>query len=130
MPPIEKKGSFLGRRLEGWMLRHQLAFNFWIHMIGIPMSVLSLFLLLGAPWINEYVPWYWSLGGFVLGYVLQWIGHLAREMISASGPQSNGCLGGRMLAFPLVGIRKIPIGFDSTTRMVSFLAQTSSKNRV
>src|SRR5271168_5215299 len=62
---------FLRKRLEGWRLRHQLPFNFWIHMIGIPMA------LLAAPVMLYFFEWYWGVGAFVLGYVLQWIGHLA-----------------------------------------------------
>jgi hypothetical protein len=58
---------FLRRRLEGWRLRHQLPFNFWIHMIGIPMAVTGVVLL--------FWDWRWGLAAFVLGYVLQWIGH-------------------------------------------------------
>lgn len=62
---------FLRRRLEGWRLRHQMPFNFWIHMLGIPLAypVTLVFLLLGM--------WYWALAAFVLGFLLQWIGHLA-----------------------------------------------------
>ncbi len=61
---------FVRKRLEGWRLRHQLPFNFWIHMIGIPMA------LLAAPLLLFFFEWYWGVGAFVLGYLLQWIGHL------------------------------------------------------
>lgn len=61
--------GFLRRRLDGWMLRHQLPVNFWIHMIGIPMA------LLVAPLSLLWLDWPWALGLFVLGYFLQWIGH-------------------------------------------------------
>ncbi len=94
-----QKKRFLATRLEGWMLRHQLAFNFWIHMIGIPMAVISLFLLLAAPFINDYVPWYWSVGGIVLGYVLQWIGHLAEGNDLGEWAAIK-----RLLGLPYVGI--------------------------
>src|SRR5262249_56710130 len=60
--------TFLRRRLEGWMLRHQLPFNFWIHMLGIPIAYGGLVLLF-------FLPWYWGVGAFVLGFVLQWVGH-------------------------------------------------------
>jgi hypothetical protein len=62
--------NFLRRRLQGWRLRHQLPFNFWLHLIGIPMAVTGVFLLF-------FLPWYWGVGAFVLGYALQYIGHLA-----------------------------------------------------
>jgi hypothetical protein len=62
--------NFLRRRLQGWRLRHQLPFNFAIHLIGIPLAVSGLFLLF-------FLPWYWGVSAFVLGYVLQYFGHRA-----------------------------------------------------
>ena len=62
---------FVRRRLEGWLLRHQLPFNFWIHMIGIPLALLGTPILLIVLW----PAWYWAVGAFVVGYLLQWIGH-------------------------------------------------------
>src|SRR5262245_37601499 len=59
---------FLKRRLEGWRLRHQLPINFALHMIGMPMAVAGVVMLF-------FLPWYWGVGAFVLGYVLQYIGH-------------------------------------------------------
>jgi 2-hydroxy-palmitic acid dioxygenase Mpo1-like len=72
---------FLGKRLRGWRERHQLPFNFWIHMVGIPLAVAGAAVmlgllpawLLGLPW----PAWYWGAGGFVLGYLLQYAGHAA-----------------------------------------------------
>lgn len=61
--------SFLRRRLEGWCLRHQLPFNFYIHLLGIPLA------LLVAPLSLFFLDWYWALALFFLGYLLQWIGH-------------------------------------------------------
>lgn len=63
--------GFLRRRLDGWVLRHQLPFNFWIHMLGIPLA------LVVAPLSLLVAEWYWALGLFVLGYFLQWVGHRA-----------------------------------------------------
>lgn len=60
--------NFLRRRLRGWRLRHQLPLNFALHMVGIPLAVTGVFLLF-------FLPWYWGVGAFVLGYLLQWIGH-------------------------------------------------------
>lgn len=69
--PDPPRQRFLRRRLEGWMLRHQLPFNFWIHMVGIPLA------LLVAPALLFLAEWYWALAAFIVGYLLQWIGHLA-----------------------------------------------------
>jgi hypothetical protein len=62
--------NFLRRRLHGWRLRHQLPFNFALHMVGIPLAVVGVALLF-------LLPWYWGAGALVLGYLLQWIGHRA-----------------------------------------------------
>jgi hypothetical protein len=64
---------FVWKRIRHWLERHQNPFNFWIHMIGIPVAVAGVFLLLLLPW--SPFPWYWGVGGLVVGYVLQWVGH-------------------------------------------------------
>jgi hypothetical protein len=60
--------NFLHRVLSNWRERHQHPFNFAIHLIGIPMTVIGVLSLF-------FVHWYWGVGLFVLGYVLQYIGH-------------------------------------------------------
>src|SRR5262249_13969242 len=47
--------AFLKRRLQGWLQRHQLPFNFYIHLIGIPLAVAAIPLLF-------LFPWYWGVG--------------------------------------------------------------------
>jgi hypothetical protein len=84
--------NFLRRRLEGWRLRHQLPFNFAIHMIGIPLAVAGVFLLF-------FLPWYWGVGAFGLGYVLQYIGHLAEGNDLGEWAAIK-----RLLGMPYVGI--------------------------
>lgn len=61
---------FLKRRWQGWRLRHQLPFNFAIHLIGIPLALAGVVMLF-------FLPWYWGVGAIVVGYVLQYVGHLA-----------------------------------------------------
>lgn len=61
----------LRRALQNWRERHQHPFNFAIHLIGIPLAVAGVVLLFTLPW-NQ---WYWGVLAFVLGYVLQFIGH-------------------------------------------------------
>jgi Protein of unknown function (DUF962) len=84
---------FAKRAKTNWLERHQLAFNFWIHMFGIPLAFLGIFLLVTP------VPWYWGVGGFVLGYLLQWIGHMAEgnDLGEWAGIK-------RMLGLPYVGV--------------------------
>jgi len=57
--------------LSNWRERHRDPFNFWIHLVGIPMTVVGVVLLFALPWDQ----WYWGVGAFVLGYILQYIGH-------------------------------------------------------
>lgn len=60
---------FAGRARANWLERHQHPFNFGIHMLGIPLAMLGVVLLF-------VLPWYWGVAGLVLGYLLQYIGHL------------------------------------------------------
>jgi hypothetical protein len=94
-PPVPSGGPvlrFLKRRWQGWRLRHQLPFNFAIHLIGIPMAVSSIPLLF-------VVDWYWGVGAFVLGYLLQYIGHLAEGNDLGEWAAIK-----RLLGLPYVGI--------------------------
>jgi hypothetical protein len=72
---------WLGKRLRSWRERHQLPFNFWIHMVGIPVAVAGAGLLLGDPlaWGLGFAwpAWYWGVAGLVVGYLLQYLGHAA-----------------------------------------------------
>jgi hypothetical protein len=94
--PRKERGPlrrFVRRSVGNWLERHQLAFNFWVHMIGIPMALIGV-LLLATP-----LAWYWGVGAFVLGYLLQWIGHLAEgnDLGEWAGIK-------RLLGLPYVGI--------------------------
>jgi hypothetical protein len=51
------------------MQRHRHPFNFWIHMLGIPLAVAGVVLLF-------VTDWYWGVAALVLGYALQYLGHL------------------------------------------------------
>ena len=83
---------FLRRRLRGWRERHRLPFNFYIHLIGIPLAVSGVFLLF-------FQPWYWGVGAIVVGYLLQWIGHLAEGNDVGEWAAIK-----RLLGLPYVGI--------------------------
>ena len=84
--------SLLRCRLQGWRLRHQLPFNFAIHLIGIPLAVSGVFLLLLPALVL-------GAGAFVLGYVLQYIGHLAEGNDLGEWAAIK-----RLLGLPYVGI--------------------------
>jgi len=67
--PIARRAlGFAGRARVNWLDRHQNGLNFWIHMPGIPLAMAGLVLLF-------VLPWYWGVGGIVVGYFLQWVGH-------------------------------------------------------
>jgi uncharacterized membrane protein YGL010W len=74
--PSSASGQAVNRRrplrriLRNWRQRHRNPFNFWIHLIGIPLAVAGVVLLF-------FLPWYWGVAAFVLGYFLQYIGHVA-----------------------------------------------------
>lgn len=62
--------------LANWLERHQHPISFALHMVGIPLTIAAL--ILG---LVQLVQWRWDLWWrpatlFVLGYLLQWIGHL------------------------------------------------------
>src|SRR5262245_40942247 len=76
--PAPKKWRFPLMRLllriyRGWRLRHQDARNFLLHLVGIPLAVAGFVELISSRWHS--LPWYWGVGGFVVGYFLQWVGH-------------------------------------------------------
>lgn len=80
--PLARKGWAAGMRLrQSWLRRHQHNGNFWLHILGIPLAFLSLGGLLVSALLSllhldwPWPTWPWFVGGFVLGYLLQWLGH-------------------------------------------------------
>ncbi|MBA4191426.1 MAG: hypothetical protein C0467_25890 [Planctomycetaceae bacterium] len=91
-PIARKLFKFAKRARRNWLTRHQNSFNFWIHMLGIPLAVAGIPLLFVADWP-------WGVGAIVGGYLLQWIGHQVEgndvgELIPIK----------RMLGLPVVAI--------------------------
>ena len=84
--------NFLAKVLRNWQDRHQLPVNRWLHLFGIPLAMAGVVLLF-------YVNWYWGVGAFVLGYLLQWIGHLAEGNDLGEWAAIK-----RLLGLPYVGI--------------------------
>jgi uncharacterized membrane protein YGL010W len=89
---------FLYRRWQEWRLRHQLPFNFALHMVGIPIAVLGLGVLLAAPF-DDIVPWYWGIAGLIVGYLLQYVGHRAEGNDVGEWAAIK-----RLLGLPYVGV--------------------------
>ena len=67
-PIARKLWKFAKTARRNWLDRHQVPFNFWIHMLGIPLALAGVVLLF-------LTDWYWGAGALVLGYFLQWVGH-------------------------------------------------------
>lgn len=64
--------------LRNWLSRHRSPVNFWLHMLGIPATVLAVPLAVAG--------WWWTAGGlFVAGYALQFVGHAVEG--NASGEE-------------------------------------------
>jgi uncharacterized membrane protein YGL010W len=59
----------LRRAIANWYSRHRHPVSFWLHMIGIPACFVA------APVTLALELWWWALGCFVGGYVLQFVGH-------------------------------------------------------
>lgn len=59
---------------RAWMVRHQHPFNFWIHMIGIPLTLLPIPL----PLLDFFSLRQWLLmfGLIAFGFLIQFVGHL------------------------------------------------------
>jgi uncharacterized membrane protein YGL010W len=66
--------NLIKRAYASWSARHRSRFNFWIHMIGIPLAFGGL-LAVPASFFFSFIPWYSGVAAFVLGYVLQYWGH-------------------------------------------------------
>ena len=86
---------FLRKRLAGWLLRHQLPANFWIHMLGIPIAVCGLVVVFVLPWSQWWVGF--CMLGF--GYFLQWLGHCWEGNDVGEWAAIK-----KLLGFPYVGI--------------------------
>jgi hypothetical protein len=69
--PADGPATISDNLAANWFHRHQHPFNFWIHMVGIPLAVAGVVLL-----VVDWDAWWWGLSALVLGYTLQWLGHL------------------------------------------------------
>jgi hypothetical protein len=49
-PIARRLFRFAGRARRNWLDRHRNAFNFWIHLVGIPLAVAGVVLLFVADW--------------------------------------------------------------------------------
>ena len=62
--------------LINWLERHQHPVSFWLHMVGIPLTILAIPLA-----VYQVSEWRWDLwwrpAALIFGgYLLQWLGHV------------------------------------------------------
>lgn len=62
--------------LADWLERHQSRLSFWLHVVGIPLTILAVILGLWQLYHELWDLWWRPLLMLVGGYVLQWIGHI------------------------------------------------------
>ena len=62
--------------LRNWLDRHQNPVSFWLHMAGIPMTIACMPLALIQLSEDRWDLWWRPVALLVVGYLLQWIGHV------------------------------------------------------
>jgi uncharacterized membrane protein YGL010W len=67
--------------LSNWLERHQSPISFWLHVVGIPLTIMAVILAIWQLYLVQTDSTYWGLWWrpallLVLGYVLQYIGHV------------------------------------------------------
>ncbi len=62
--------------LANWLERHQNRTSFWLHMIGIPMTIACVPLALVQLSRDQWDLWWRPVVLLAGGYLLQWIGHV------------------------------------------------------
>lgn len=61
--------------LHNWRQRHRHPISFWLHVIGIPMTIATLPLVVVQVIHGEWHLWWRPVLLVTIGYLLQWIGH-------------------------------------------------------
>jgi uncharacterized membrane protein YGL010W len=62
--------------LQNWLERHQSPTSFWLHIIGIPLTIAAVALAGYQLYLWRWDLWWRPAGLFALGYVLQFVGHV------------------------------------------------------
>ena len=79
--------------LENWISRHRDPVNFWLHMLGIPATIVAIPLGIAGHWL---------LAGslFAAGYALQFLGHAIEGNRSGEAMLLDRLLGKKQAAPP------------------------------
>lgn len=62
--------------LQNWLERHQNPVSFWLHMVGIPITIAAIPLALMQLADDRWDLWWRPAALIAAGYFLQWVGHL------------------------------------------------------
>lgn len=61
--------------LQNWLERHQNPVSFWLHMVGIPLTILALVVAGWQLYLWRWDLWWRPAGLLFIGYLLQYVGH-------------------------------------------------------
>lgn len=61
--------------LENWFERHQTRCSFWLHLVGIPLTIVAVGLAGWQLYHGLWPLWWRPAALLALGYGLQWLGH-------------------------------------------------------
>lgn len=61
--------------LRRWLERHQNPISFWLHMVGIPLSIAAIPIALVQLSQDRWDLWWRPVALIAAGYMLQWVGH-------------------------------------------------------
>ena len=64
------------RWLENWLQRHQSPLSFWLHLVGIPLTIAAVALAGYQLYLSRWDLWYRPGALLAAGYLLQFLGHL------------------------------------------------------
>ena len=74
MIPTVMKGR--PRWLKNWLQRHQSPLSFWLHLVGIPLTIAAIVLAGYQLYLSRWDLWYRPVLLLAAGYLLQFVGHL------------------------------------------------------
>ena len=61
---------------ENWLQRHQSPLSFWLHLVGIPLTIAAVILAGYQLYLWRWELWYRPVLLLAVGYLLQFLGHL------------------------------------------------------
>jgi hypothetical protein len=62
--------------LSNWLQRHQNPVSFWLHLVGIPLTIAAIPLGIVQFMHDQWDLWWRPPALIVFGYALQWLGHV------------------------------------------------------